>query len=104
MALQGDVRSLNLASVLQDLAGNEKTGTLTLEQDERVLHLWLEAGIIRLVGMGHQQGPSVVAGLLATGRIAPEDLPSRAGSAADEQKLLAEIAEAEAELRNERYI
>ena len=51
MPLSGDVRSLALASVLQNLAAERKTGTLAIEQGERRIHLWFEQGTLRLVGL-----------------------------------------------------
>ena len=78
LALRGDVRSLNLASILQNLASDEKTGTLTLQQKEREIHLWFEAGMVRLLGLGKGEGPSILNGLLALELISHEDLPDRA--------------------------
>ncbi len=90
MALQGDVRSLNLASVLQDLTANEKTGSLTLSEKGRTLHLWMENGVIRMVGLGTGLGPSIAVGLVATGKVPAEDLPADVG-ATPEPKLLKKL-------------
>lgn len=72
--LRGDVQSLNLPSIVQNLAGDEKTGTLTLTQDEARAHVWFERGVIRLVGFDGGVGPSVLAGLLALGRVPLEEI------------------------------
>jgi len=74
MALKGDLKSINLGNVLQDIAGNELTGTLTLTvRDQRRL-FWFEKGRLRLVGLGNGKGPSPVNGLLALGKIKATDL------------------------------
>lgn len=85
MALKGDLKSLNLANVLQDLSQNEQTGTLKLEAGERHRYLWFEKGALRLVGLGGGRGPSLLNGLLATGKISLAD----SGAAA---KKVAEVA------------
>src|SRR5262245_42596565 len=85
MALKGDVKSLNLANVLQDLAQNEHTGTLRLEAGERHRYLWFEKGALRLVGLGGGKGPSLLNGLLATGKVSLAE----SGAAA---KKVAEVA------------
>ncbi|MHC4606188.1 MAG: DUF4388 domain-containing protein, partial [Planctomycetota bacterium] len=51
---------------------DQKTGTLTLQQDERRIHLWFEEGAVRVLGLGENRGPSVVNGLLALQKIPPE--------------------------------
>ena len=65
MALRGDLKSLNLGNVLQDLAYNSQTGTLRLHVGERRRFFWFEKGVLRLVGLGMGQGPSIAAGLRA---------------------------------------
>ena len=74
MALRGDLKSLNLGNVLQDLAYNSQTGTLRLHVGERRRFFWFEKGQLRLVGLGLGQGPSIAAGLLALGKVTPADL------------------------------
>lgn len=69
MVLRGDLRSLNLANVLQDLAQNGQSGALTLKQGDRRRHLWFEKGHLRLVGLGGGHGPSIANGLLAAGKL-----------------------------------
>ena len=44
MVLRGDLRSLNLASVFQELAQNSQTGTLALKVGELRRYLWFEKG------------------------------------------------------------
>lgn len=79
MGIKGDVRSMPLANVLQDLAMNEQTGTLLIRQKDRQIDLWFERGALRLVGLGPGEGPSLVNGLLATGKIKPEEIPPLTG-------------------------
>ncbi len=83
MALRGDLKSLNLGNVLQDLAYNSQTGTLRLHVGERRRFLWFEKGALRLVGLGLAQGPSIAAGLLALGKISPADLETGARKTTD---------------------
>ena len=83
VALRGDLKSLNLGNVLQDLAYNSQTGTLRLHVGERRRFFWFEKGLIRLVGLGLSQGPSICAGLLALGKVHPADLESGARKTTD---------------------
>ena len=83
MALRGDLKSLNLGNVLQDLAYNSQTGTLRLHVGERRRFLWFEKGALRLVGLGLGQGPSICAGLLALGKVSPADLETGARKTTD---------------------
>jgi tetratricopeptide (TPR) repeat protein len=83
VALRGDLKSLNLGNVLQDLAYNSQTGTLRLHVGERRRFLWFEKGALRLVGLGLAQGPSIAAGLLALGKIGPADLETGARKTTD---------------------
>ena len=90
MTLRGDVQSLNLASLLQNFASEEKTGTLSLSQDDRLLHLWFEKGQLRLVGLGGEKGPSILNGLLAMARVSGEEAsPSRKGRESGRLRALA---------------
>jgi tetratricopeptide (TPR) repeat protein len=75
MGLKGDTRSMPLANVLQDLATNEQTGTLHIKARDRAVALWFERGALRLVGLGPGEGPSLVNGLLALGKLKPEEVP-----------------------------
>ena len=52
MALQGDLKSINLGNVLQDIAANSLTGTLTLTMREHRRLFWFDKGKLRLVGGG----------------------------------------------------
>lgn len=82
MPFQGDVKSLGLANVFQDLAMNEQSGTLRLKQGDLQMNLWFDSGALRLVGFGKKEGCSVVNGLLALGKIAPADVgPDRKAEA-----------------------
>jgi Flp pilus assembly protein TadD len=83
VALRGDLKSLNLGNVLQDLAYNSQTGTLRLHVGERRRFFWFEKGVLRLVGLGLSQGPSISAGLLALGKVSPADLESGARKTTD---------------------
>src|SRR5258706_4404454 len=83
MALKGDLKSLSLANVLQDLAQNETTGTLKLEEPGRKRYFWFEKGALRLVGLGNSRGPSLVNGLRATGKVSLADAGSAARAATD---------------------
>ncbi len=74
MVLRGDLRSLNLASVFQELAQNSQTGTLALKVGDRRRYLWFEKGLLRLVGLGASHGPSIPNGLLATGKLKADQL------------------------------
>lgn len=76
MPLKGDVKSLSLANVLQDLAMNEQSGTLRIQQKNQRLNLWFDRGGLRLVGFGRGDGPSIINGLLALGKITTDDLPA----------------------------
>jgi tetratricopeptide (TPR) repeat protein len=88
VGIKGDVKSISLANVLQDLAMNEQTGTLRIRQKERELFLWFERGALRLVGVGPGEGPSVLNGLLALGRIQTRDLPPAGGRTTSEARLV----------------
>ncbi|HVE42777.1 MAG TPA: DUF4388 domain-containing protein [Planctomycetota bacterium] len=81
MGLKGDVRSISLANVLQDLVTNEQTGTLAIrhKKDRHQLYLWFEKGALKLVGLGNGQGPSLVNGLLALEKLRPDDAPTVSG-------------------------
>jgi tetratricopeptide (TPR) repeat protein len=79
MGIRGDVRSIPLASVLQDLAMNEKTGTLSIRAKDHAVSLWFERGAIRLVGVGPREGPSLLNGLLALEKLSPEEAPTLTG-------------------------
>ena len=75
MGLKGDVRSISLANVLQDLVTNEQTGTLAIrhKKERHQLFLWFDKGALKLVGLGNGQGPSLVNGLLALEKIRPDE-------------------------------
>src|SRR5437764_12013390 len=75
MGIKGDVRSISLANVLQDLVTNEQTGTLSIraKKDRHQLHLWFEKGALKLVGLGAGQGPSLLNGLLALEKIRADE-------------------------------
>jgi len=75
MGIKGDTRSMPLANVLQDLATNEQTGTLHIKSRDRAVALWFERGALRLVGLGPGEGPSLVNGLLALGKLKPDEVP-----------------------------
>ena len=47
MALQGDLKSINLGNVLQDIAANSLTGTLTLTMREHRRLFWFDKGKLR---------------------------------------------------------
>jgi tetratricopeptide (TPR) repeat protein len=79
MGLKGDVRSISLANVLQDLAMNEQTGTLVIRHKGRQLALWFDRGALRLVGLGPREGPSLLNGLLALEKIPPDEAPTLTG-------------------------
>lgn len=81
MGIRGDVRSISLANVLQDLVTNEQTGTLAIrhKKDRLALYLWFDKGALKLVGLGNGQGPSLVNGLLALEKIRSEDAPTVTG-------------------------
>jgi tetratricopeptide (TPR) repeat protein len=79
MGIKGDVKSLSLANVLQDLAMNEQTGTLAIRHRERQVALWFEKGALRLVGLGQGEGPSLLNGLLALQKIGPDEAPAVTG-------------------------
>jgi tetratricopeptide (TPR) repeat protein len=79
MGIKGDLKSISLANVLQDLAMNEQTGTLTIRHKDRQLALWFERGALRLVGLGPREGPSILNGLLALQKISPDEAPTVTG-------------------------
>jgi hypothetical protein len=81
MGIKGDVRSISLANVLQDLVTNEQTGTLAIrhKKERQQLFLWFDKGALKLVGLGNGQGPSLVNGLLALEKLRPEDAPVVSG-------------------------
>jgi tetratricopeptide (TPR) repeat protein len=81
MGIKGDVRSISLANVLQDLVTNEQTGTLAIrhKKDRHQLHLWFEKGALKLVGLGAGQGPSLLNGLLALEKIRADEAPTVTG-------------------------
>ncbi|HEX7897955.1 MAG TPA: DUF4388 domain-containing protein [Planctomycetota bacterium] len=79
MALKGDVKSIALANVLQDLASNEKTGTLQIRHKDKQVSLWFDKGSLRLVGVGPREGPSLLNGLMALEKITPEEAPAVTG-------------------------
>ena len=74
MALQGDLKSINLGNVLQDVASNALTGTLTLTMRGRRRVFWFDKGKLRLVGLENGKGPSPLNGLLALGKVKPSDI------------------------------
>ena len=74
MALQGDLKSINLGNVLQDVAANSLTGTLTLTMRERRRLFWFDQGKLRLVGLENGKGPSALNGLLALGKVKPSEI------------------------------
>src|SRR5262245_29351638 len=84
MGIKGDVRSISLANVLQDLAMNEQTGTLLIRHKGRQLALWFERGALRLVGLGNREGPSPLNGLLALEKIRPDETPAVSGKRTSE--------------------
>lgn len=77
MALKGDLKSISLANVLQDLASNEQTGTLSIRTTIQQRHFWFEKGKLRLVGLGNGKGPTVLNGLLALGKVKAGDVSGR---------------------------
>ena len=79
MGIKGDVRSIPLANVLQDLAMNEQTGTLRIRNKDRQLSLWFDRGALRLVGIAPREGPSLLNGLLALDKITPDEPPAFTG-------------------------
>ena len=103
MALRGDLKSINLGNVLQDLAFNSQTGTLRLHVGDRRRFLWFQKGQLRLVGLGEGQGPSILNGLLAAGKIKPQDLPApskRTGEAPLVNKLIRQRAATNADVKS----
>jgi tetratricopeptide (TPR) repeat protein len=85
MGIRGDVKSISLANVLQDLASNEKTGTLRVRAaKERAVALWFDKGALRLVGIGPREGPSLLNGLLALEKIKPDEAPPVTGRRTNE--------------------
>jgi tetratricopeptide (TPR) repeat protein len=84
MGIKGDVKSISLANVLQDLAMNEKTGTLAIRHKDRTLQLWFEKGGLRLVGLGSHEGPSLLNGLLAQEKIRADEAPTITGKKTSE--------------------
>lgn len=102
MALRGDLKSINLGNVLQDLAFNSQTGTLRLHVGDRRRFLWFEKGLLRLVGLGDGQGPSILTGLLALGKVKSQDLPptpKRTGEAPAVNKLIRQRAATNADVK-----
>ncbi|HVR86771.1 MAG TPA: DUF4388 domain-containing protein, partial [Planctomycetota bacterium] len=81
MGIKGDVRSISLANVLQDLVTNEQTGTLAIrhKKDRHQLFLWFDKGALKLVGLGNSQGPSLLNGLLALEKIRADEAPTVTG-------------------------
>jgi tetratricopeptide (TPR) repeat protein len=81
MGIKGDVRSISLANVLQDLVTNEQTGTLAIrhKKDRQALFLWFDKGALKLVGLGNSQGPSLLNGLLALEKIGADEAPTVTG-------------------------
>jgi tetratricopeptide (TPR) repeat protein len=81
MGIKGDVRSISLANVLQDLVTNEQTGTLAIlhKKDRHQLYLWFDKGALKLVGLGSGQGPSLLNGLLAMEKVRADEAPTVTG-------------------------
>ncbi|HZE97734.1 MAG TPA: DUF4388 domain-containing protein [Planctomycetota bacterium] len=81
MGIKGDVRSISLANVLQDLVTNEQTGTLAIraKKDRHQIFLWFDKGALKLVGLGNSQGPSLLNGLLALEKIRADEAPTVTG-------------------------
>ncbi|MBI3855360.1 MAG: DUF4388 domain-containing protein [Planctomycetes bacterium] len=81
MGIKGDVRSISLANVLQDLVTNEQTGTLAIrhKKERQALYLWFDKGALKLVGLGNGQGPSLLNGLLALEKIRADEAPTVTG-------------------------
>jgi tetratricopeptide (TPR) repeat protein len=80
MALQGDLKSINLGNVLQDIAANALTGTLTLTMREHRRVFWFDKGKLRLVGLENGKGPSPLNGLLALGKVKPSEINPEGGN------------------------
>ncbi len=80
MALKGDLKSINLANVLQDIASNELSGTLTLTAGDNRRLFWFEKGRLRLVGLGAGKGPAPLNGLLALGKVRAADINPKGGN------------------------
>lgn len=91
MGIKGDVKSISLANVLQDLAQNEKTGTLTVRHKEKHVALWFDKGALKLVGIGARLGPSLLNGLLALEKITPEEAPTVTGKRTNEGGFLRQL-------------
>ncbi len=84
MGIKGDVKSISLANVLQDLVSNEKTGTLLVRHKDKQVALWFDKGALRLVGIGARMGPSLLNGLLALEKISAEEAPAVSGKRTNE--------------------
>jgi tetratricopeptide (TPR) repeat protein len=80
MALQGDLKSIDLGTVLQDVAANALTGTLTLTMRDRRRLFWFDRGKLRLVGLENGKGPSPLNGLLALGKVKPSEIQPGRGN------------------------
>ena len=52
MGFAGELATIGLAEVFQNLAFNKLTGTLLLEESSRAAHVHFEAGVIRMVSRG----------------------------------------------------
>ncbi len=88
MGIKGDVRSISLANVLQNLAADGQTGTLRIRHKDRQIALWFEKGALRLVGLGDGEGPSPLNGLIALGKLGPEDVPASTSRRTNEGSFL----------------
>ena len=61
MGFAGELATIGLAEVFQNIAFNKLTGTLLLEESNRAAHVHFEAGVIRMVSRGADQPYDYVA-------------------------------------------
>lgn len=72
MTLQGDLSTLDLADLLQNLELHQSTGLLTLESDEHTLRLYFRDGKVTLLASDDR--PSLMDVLVAAGAVSAETL------------------------------
>ncbi|MCZ6787214.1 MAG: DUF4388 domain-containing protein [Planctomycetota bacterium] len=71
MGFAGELATIGLAEVFQNLAFNKLTGTLSLEEGNKTAHVHFEAGVIRMVSMGANK-PYDYAAIIGKSQVVPQ--------------------------------
>ncbi len=72
MTVSGDLTTIDLADLLQNIEAHSRTGTLTLRSDEGDAHLFFRGG--KVVLLARHNRPELVDALVAAGHVSPRRL------------------------------